>query len=285
MKLSTRSEKGSALLIAVVVMALLSLLGLSYLFIADTENQIAMNQRDSEQLLFVAEAGAHMVKAWFNSPTTGLPSDPNTLGSLFLNTLDMRDSASYDRTQRVFDHDGDPNTADVTADGTVARPYHRQGMEVDPNATTYLSFYEKPYTGGVIPPFLGSEAGPDLILESNSLDPNAAGSVDLLDQVNAALFSDQPNTGRIERIDFYAPPFVEIGGVEQRYGFATVKITAAKYRTMARSGSTPITTPTSRRVAQRVVKIVLNESPLPVIGGPFNACKDNLAEALSRISR
>jgi len=267
-----KGQRGSALLITMMVMVILTLLGLSYLFMADTENLIAQNQRDSDQLLFVSETGAKMTKAMFDRPTYGPPSDPNSVLSRFLNTYDMRNSAYYDRTQRVFDHDNDPNTADVAADGTSARPYFRQGMTVDPNLPAYLSFLDHPYRGNTKAAYMGSEAGPDMILQSNSLDPNASGSVDILDQINASLFSDQPNTGRIMRIDFYAPPVIIVSGQPQRYGIATVKVTAAKFRGLAKVGSTWVTTPTSRQMAVRVVKMVLNEAPYPGPGGPLQSC-------------
>src|SRR5687767_4627336 len=126
-------EQGSAMLITMMVMVILTLMGLSYLFMADTENLIAQNQRDPDQLLFVAESGARMVKAMFDTPPYGAPSDPNNVLHRFLNAYDMRNSAYYDRAQRVFDHDYDPNTPDVAADGSTGRPYFRQGLTVDPN--------------------------------------------------------------------------------------------------------------------------------------------------------
>ncbi|HZI92633.1 MAG TPA: pilus assembly PilX N-terminal domain-containing protein, partial [Patescibacteria group bacterium] len=267
-------ENGSALLISMMVMVILTLLGLSYLFMADTENLIAQNQRDSDQLLFVSETGAKMIKAVFDRPTMGLPSVISTLQFKFLNTYDLRNSTYYDRTQRLFDHDNDPNTVDVLADGTSGRPYFRQGLTVDPNATAYLSFFEKPYRGNSVVAYMGSEAGPDMILQSNSLDPNTSGTVDILDQLNASLFTDQPNTGRIQRIDIYAPPVIMVNGVPTRYGIATVKVTAAKFRGMAKVGSTWVTTPTSRQMSQRVVKMVLNEAPYPGPGGPLQSCSN-----------
>jgi len=269
---NARSQNGSALLIAMMVMVILTLLGLSYLFMADTENLIAQNQRDSDQLLFTAETGAKMVKAMFDRPTIGKPSDPNSVLYRFLNTYDMRNSAYYDLTQRVFDHDNDPNTPDVLADGTLAKPYFRQGLVFDPNTPTYQLFFDKPYRGSLAAAYMGSETGPDMILQSNSLDPNTAGSVDILDQINATLFTDQPNTGRIQRIDIYAPPVIMVNGIPTRYGIATVKVTAAKFRGMAKVGGTWITTPSSRQMGERVVKLVLNEAPYPGPGGPLQSC-------------
>ncbi len=271
-KSRTSTERGSALLIAMLVMVILTLMGLSYLFLADTENLIAQNQRDSDQLLFVGEAGARMVKAWFDRPAFGPPSDPNAVLFRFLNTFDLRNSAYFDRTQRLLDHDNDPNTPDVLADGSSGKPYHRQGWTVDPNAPAYLSFFDHPYRGGLEVPFLGSETGPDLILQSNSLDPNTSGSVDILDQINAAMFTDQPNTGRIQRIELYRPPILMVNGIPQRYGIATVKVTASKFRHMAKVGATWVTTPDSRRTAERLIKMVLNEVPYPLPGGPLQSC-------------
>ena len=265
-------EKGSALLITMMVTVILTLLGLSYLFMADTENLIAQNQRDSDQLLFVAEGGARMVKAMFDRPPYGAPSDPNNVLFKFLNTYDMRNSAYYDRTQRVFDHDNDPNTVEVAADGSTGRPYFRQGLTVDPNATGYLSFFDKPYRGNLAAEYRGTEAGPDMILQSSSLDASDPNTVDILDQINAALLSDQPNTGRIQRIDIYGPPIIMVNGTPTRYGIATVKVTAGKFRDLARVGSTWVTTPTSRRMSERVVKMVLNEAPYPGPGGPLQSC-------------
>lgn len=265
-------EKGSALLITMMVTVILTLLGLSYLFMADTESLIAQNQRDSDQLLFTAEAGARMVKAWFDRPVYGPPSVSASVLFKFLNTYDMRNGAYYDRTQRVFDHDDDPNTAEVAADGTTGKPYFRQGLTVDPNATSYLSFFDKPYRGSLAAEYRGTEAGPDMTLQSNSLDASDPNTVDILDQINATVFNDQPNTGRIQRIDVYGPPIIMVGTVPTRYGIATVKVTSAKFRGMAQVGGTWVTTPTSRRMSERVVKMVLNEAPYPGPGGPLQSC-------------
>src|SRR5262245_9877144 len=98
MKTTSKKESGSALLIATMVSVILTLLGLAYLTLADQENTIAMNQRDSDQLLFVAEAGAQMVKAWFDRPVQG---DPNVAIFKFMGDYDMRYKGYYDFTKRV----------------------------------------------------------------------------------------------------------------------------------------------------------------------------------------
>src|SRR4029453_8169052 len=65
-----RGEEGSTLILATLVTVILSLLGLSYLMMARTENTIAENERNSAAALYVAEAGARLAVGWFNDPTS-----------------------------------------------------------------------------------------------------------------------------------------------------------------------------------------------------------------------
>jgi hypothetical protein len=111
---SEAAERGSALLVAIMVSVILALLGLSFLALADQENAISVNQRDADQLVFVGEAGARMVKAWFDRPVEGTIASPLYR---YLGTYDTRLALWFDRDQRIFDHDNDPNTADVAAAG------------------------------------------------------------------------------------------------------------------------------------------------------------------------
>jgi len=266
----TRKEAGSALLITTMVAVILTLLGLAYLTLSDQENSIALNQRDSDQLLYVGEAGARMVKAWFDRPTVG---DPNVSSSIlwkFMGTYDMRLASRYDRTKRLFDHDGDPNTPEVLADGTATKPYFRQGLPIG-TGTTYLSFWDKPYRGSKESEFRGLESGPDIVMDSDTT------SLDNLDLINRDVIGDlttQLNLGRIQKIEVYAPPIMTINGVRTRYGICTVKITASKFKNMSTTGAAkiPILSAASVEVGRRVVKMVLNETPYPGPTGPFQSC-------------
>ena len=263
-----RGEAGSALLIVTMITVILTLLGISYLVVADQENSISVNQRNADQLTFVGEAGARMVKAWFDRPVDG---DPNSPVFKFMGDYDLRLATLYDRTQRIFDNDNDPNTPDVLADGTSSKPYFRQGLTVGSNPN-YLTFWDKPYRGSAVAEFRGTEAGPDIVIESNNT------SVDWLDVINQRVIGAnrtlQENVGRIQRIDVYAPPVIEIGGVRTRYGIATVKVTAAKFRNMGQVGVIPVTTASSVEVGRQVVKMVINEVPYPGPAGPFHSCTD-----------
>ena len=118
---SQRRERGSALIIATLVMVILTLLGISYLTLAETETMIAMNMTYQEQALYAAESGARIVVAWFNNPDTAtgyLVPAPNQV----------------DRSQRWIDHDDDPTTATITnagnpvASGDASKPPYRDGL-------------------------------------------------------------------------------------------------------------------------------------------------------------
>src|SRR5437867_3007930 len=61
-------EKGSALVVALLIMVIMTLLGLAFVLVGETEAKIARNQRDFAQASFVSEGGARMVKKWFEAP-------------------------------------------------------------------------------------------------------------------------------------------------------------------------------------------------------------------------
>ena len=109
---------------------------------------------------------------------------------------------------------------------------------------------------------MGTEDGPDIVIAEDSTSADVR---NFLAAVNTALFTDTRETGRITRIEIYEPPYVEIGGVFERFGIATVKVTAAKFR--------PAPGGTEEKIAERVVKMVLNEAPYPGPAGPLQSCQ------------
>jgi hypothetical protein len=257
--------RGSALILTLLVAATLTLLGLGMLALADTETLIAASGRNSEQLVHTAETGLRMVKAWFDQPVTGNPSVSTQVLHRFLDTFDMRNPNLYDRTRRTFDHDGDPNTPPVLADGSASRPYHRQGRTLWA-PSSYLDFFHKPYRGDAATAFLGTEAGPDILIADRP------GMVDLLDKLNQMLFTDQSRTGRIAEIAIYGAPERIFDGRRRRSGICTIKVTAAKYRHLGAVGIVPVVTSGSVKVAEWTVKMVLNEVPGTAANGPLESC-------------
>src|SRR5262245_60079901 len=62
-------QRGSAMVIAVLIVVILTLLGLAFMLAGDTESKIARNQRDAAQAGFIAEGGVRAVKKWFDYPS------------------------------------------------------------------------------------------------------------------------------------------------------------------------------------------------------------------------
>jgi hypothetical protein len=256
--------EGSALLLSLLVTVVVTLLGITYLFLADTEGQIAANERDRAQVLGLAEAGARLVKYWYDNPILG---DIGTPSYLFLDTYDIRKKELWDVDQRKINDDGDPGTPTIDP-GDAGWVYYMEGIlapgspasDTDPDHA--LRLLQKPYRGTNRVTILGTEDGPDLRLGEDSASAAVRG---FLAAINDALFGEARELGRITAIEIYEPPHVQIGGAWERYGIATVKVTAAKFRPEPGGGE--------RAIAERVVKMVLNEAPYPGPGGPLQSCE------------
>ncbi len=257
-------QSGSALLIAMIVAAALGLIGLTLLQVADIESRVSALDRDRAQLLNVAESGARAVKAWFDAPLSGPPS---AVRHAFLGRFDLRDPARIIRSRRLIDADGNPATAPIAADGTPGREYYRQGRELLP-LFPHLDLFSKPWRGDTVTLFLGTEKGPDLVLEDQP------GRIDVIDEINAEMFGSQETTGRLERIEIYAPPAAPASPSVSRLGFVTIKVTAARYARLDRSAGIPQAPAGADPIARAVVRVGLAEIPTNAPHGPLESCGD-----------
>src|SRR5437667_6520244 len=82
----SRDKRGSALLVSLMVIVGLSLLGLGFVAISETETAIAKNQQSILQTQAVAEAGAKMVVEWFQDPTWGIANAAMPVNDASVNT-------------------------------------------------------------------------------------------------------------------------------------------------------------------------------------------------------
>ena len=229
-------DRGSALLVSLMVMVGLSLLGLGFVTISETENTISANERNYTQALSVAEAGARLALEWFQDPNWAeaqglLPPNHNAL-----------------KVNRV-----------ITA-GSFAGYTGR--YKVDAAGNTYGRLFDKPYKPLARDRFHGDEDHPDVVINATTLAGTAVPT--FLDTFNTAISADRSN-GEVTEIAVYAPPI--IGGAinpqgfwegGNRYGLCTVRVTARKF----------INTTV---VAERVVKMVLSEWPFPGPQGPVQS--------------
>jgi hypothetical protein len=234
------SQRGSALLASLMVMVGLSLLGLAFVTISETEGAISMNQRNLTQVQQVAETGAKFAIEWFQDP------DWATAQNL------MPANTDAIKPERNFK----TNPADTTA----IKDRYKQ------DAGTKL--FDTPFKPNRVDRFYGSEKSPDVVINGST---NQA----FLNQLNAKLFVTPDLTGRITDIRVYAPPMVSAlenadgyweGGV--RLGVATVQVTATKCRNDSATTPCTSTDDPDRIIAQKTVRAVLSEWPFPGPSGP-----------------
>ncbi len=236
-------ERGSALVIALLIMVIMTLLGISFLLVGDTEAKIARNQRDAAQAGFVAEGGVKGVQEWFEKPS----------GS---GTFNVPTTSQMDRSLRWVDPN---NNGTYVAYSSAASPYnvvYRQGTD-DP--------FSKPYRGSPSKAFLGDEFHPDIRISSSG----SSNEQTFLTTLNTALYPSFPSgnqQARIRQIDVYSPPILVISGTRTRYGIATIKVIADVYQNAGTAQET--------RIASKTVKAVINELPYTGPTGPLQSCKD-----------
>ena len=235
-------ERGSALVIAVLVSAILALLGISFLMMGETENRIARNEKLSAQALYVAESGARAVKRWFDEPGTA---------------MHFPALSEVDRTERRMVDESDP---------------YNPALGLNPGDSGWVAYknvsngvFDRPYRGGPTHSLMGKRDGPDM-----TIDRNIAAHVPLLDGMSQTLYGGLPQErggvgARISLISIYAPPYVEIGGVWNRYGLGTVLVVAQIYQDLG--GGVEV-------LAEREVEAVISEAPYHGPYGPLHSCSD-----------
>jgi hypothetical protein len=237
-----RDERGSAFIAVVMIMVIMTVVGLSFLIVADTENQISLADRDGKQVLYVAMTGAKIAESWFNVPDSAYnPFVP--------------EKADCNLSLRVGDSDYDgTNDIDVPVNGNGQR--YRGGT-----ATGSYRLFDKPFRGAVRDTFWGSYAQPDVLISNTEGNAN-----EYLDRMSAVFNRDRARSldgVEILEIRVYAPPYDT--QLQKRFGICTISVKAAK--TLLRAGK-------RRRLTTREVTVVLQEMPFPVPGAAIESAAD-----------
>jgi predicted double-glycine peptidase len=254
-----KEDRGSALLVSLMVIVGLSLLGLGFVTLSETETAIAKNEQAALETQAVAEAGAKLVVEWFQNPawglsTAGMPSNDPTVNPN-INAI---------KTTRLY-QGSTPNTG-------VYKPL----------ATTML--FDKPYRPNNDDRFFADENTGDIVI-NRTTDPTT------INNINTILFGPTPDdrrNGEITEIRVYAPPMTNANlvqngtatnpdgtpqmfyeGAVQRFGVATIKATAQLFRDA--SLPDPQRTAPANVVATHSVRLVVGEIPIPIPGGPIQS--------------
>ncbi len=205
-------RRGSAIVLAVLVAAALSLLGIAMLFVGETEGRIAENEHHAAGARLAAGAAARVVKLWFDDPDAPPGEGPPP-------------PEVVDRSRRRIEEDGDPATPPHAQDG-LAWPRYKQ--DVDRNGDGRDDLFDRPWGDGLRDALLGTPDGPDMRIDE------AAGPLAeaFLRDLSRRLLGPRPLAERgvetrIRRIDVHGPPWVVVGGAKVRRGIATIRVVAA----------------------------------------------------------
>jgi len=238
-------ERGSALILAILIVVIMSLMGLAFALVAETENKISVNERHQGQALYVAEGAVRCVKSWFD--------DPGATGFVVPTT------SQVNRSLRFVDDD-----SDGTYVAYASAPTGPPAWNVLYKQDTGLLF-DKPYRGVPMESFEGTQSNPDLRISALG----SAGEKAYLTTLNNTLFPNFPNGHQralVTQIDVYSPPLLYVAGSRVRYGIATVLVTVGMFDNAGTAA--PV------QVGERVVKATINEVPYTGAGpqGPLQSC-------------
>jgi hypothetical protein len=236
-----KRQKGSALLVTLMVMVGLSIIGLGYVAISETESAISINERNSAQVRELAEAGARMVVETFQDPlwAEDVKLLPPTITQI--------------KTDRIVNG------------SSIGR--YKPGTRL----------FDKPHKATSGDRFWGDEDHADVWINNTKLAAaSATADRQWLNNLNKTLFNGDYSAGRIIEIRVYAPPFS--GGVLQdgfyrsdegiRLGLCTIAVTAAKCRNDTDANPCTDASLDSRVISRRTVRVVISEWPFPGPSGP-----------------
>lgn len=234
-----RSDRGSALLATLMVMVALSLLGLAFVTISETEGAISINQRNLTQAQQTAETGTKFVIEWFQNPDWALANNLMPANADAIKPI-RTIKASTDRYK--------PNVADLLLD--------------------------KPFKPGRTDRFYGSENSPDIVINAATDQAflNDLNTVLFVNPAETGRITDiriyaPPMAGATLNADGYW----EDG---TRLGVATVQVTATKCRTDTALDPCTSADDESRIIAQKTTRAILSEWPFPGPSGPVQTNAD-----------
>jgi Tfp pilus assembly protein PilX len=125
LQLVKKNEKGLALVVVMVVMATLSLLGVSIIMISSFEDKIAANIKRSEQTFYPADGGAEIIPGVLND-TIELNANPSYTDITTNDTNFINEVMGY-----ASNNDGDTDTPNNNPDFSINVSNQNINIDVD----------------------------------------------------------------------------------------------------------------------------------------------------------
>ena len=144
-----------ALLVTLMVIVGLSLLGMAFVAVSETESTISVNEKNYQQTHAIAEAGARVAVEWFQDPTWA--------------------AAAHVRLMP-------PNENGIKTERTITAPLAYVGRY-----KTAKVLFDKPYKPDTNDRFYGDEDHADIIINASTLA--ATSDANYLARLNTTLFS------------------------------------------------------------------------------------------------
>ena len=152
-----RGERGAALVIAILVLALLTVIGIALMLITSTESRIAANEWSVNRAFYSSDAGVRWATVQLNDPKAYLTRPEFTGGGFFGTVLFQMPSNRNSPTLGLFG--GDPTGTDIQVrvmnPGRLGRRPYRGGIiNEQGERAQYMYAFEVRSTGGEADAFL-----------------------------------------------------------------------------------------------------------------------------------
>jgi len=150
-------ERGAALVIAILVLAILTVVGIALMLVTSTESRIAANEWSVNRAFYASDAGVRWASAEMTNPRLFLLR-PEFTASAFGTVLFQMPSHRNGGIGSAF-FSGDPTESDIqvrvqTPSLVGRRPYRGGKMNVEAEKAQYMYAYEVRTTGGENDAFL-----------------------------------------------------------------------------------------------------------------------------------
>ena len=164
---ANRGERGAALVVAILVLAILTVIGIALMMITSTESRIAANEWSINRAFYSADAGIRWAGVEMGDPR-GFLARPEFAGNLFGTVLFNMPSHRFQQTVGFLT--ADEISVRVTNPGRLGRrPYRGGVINEQGSRAQYMYAFELRATGGQADQFLQYSKALEADLEAGPL--------------------------------------------------------------------------------------------------------------------